>query len=804
MELPETALAGPAGAGRTRRPRPALDRARRGAKPGRIRGARLAAGRTRAGAWPGRIERVGRRPRPMPAASFRERRDWRAAGSGRAGPTGRRTARAPAGRRTRRGAGRVSDRGREPSRNRQPGSAASPTRAPGGTGGSAGRGGGRPRPGSGRGEGGRERRRSADAFPDRAPRIGPARARPGDPVLEDARGSKRCSGDALLARRAPGDARRRRKSEPAVAGFARHFQLALRFPPPLTEAEREVARALARDFVLMHLLDGPASRLEPLAVRPFALGPGEDTALIVEPNRLIEEVGVGRGPVAGGRRGRQRAPGGRAPEARPQRLPRDLERGWRSPSSRTRCCSCRRRRTRPDPCAGARAGYLAPTLDDFIFGFVFAGVDAEGRLQAQADANRVRLGGQALFTDTGPRRSGRGAGWSRSTRPSRPEILLLVLNRRLLTDAPHEARRRRRGGPGGGDGGPRGAHAPAPPFVPGGQGHGGARHPSCAGRAGPHRRRARPARRRGAHLRPGASGCASIARRGRCASTRSRSIGARCGRSTSSASRNGIGRRKAERGDARTRTRSRIRIRARFRKRPGTCPAAVRPCHVSASTGHRVAGLLGSPATGVDFLGAALYCEAVGGRLPWAEELEAAAAGREGRLYAWGDEFDPGRMALPRRLPQRIPALRRVPALGFAGGGARPQRQRDGVERRELRRAARRPPPGGARGARGALPVPRDLCAQRRVAAHRTRDPEPPPRLPLRLRRPAARRTSLGRPGGAPRAYRGRGVPHRPSPRRAPGASRPDPARLPAPRCPRPARVLAVGRAPDRESDAAR
>ena len=62
---------------------------------------------------------------------------------------------------------------------------------------------------------------------------------------------------------------------------------------------------------------------------------------------------------------------------------------------------------------------------------------------------------------------------------------------------------------------------------------------------------------------------------------------------------------------------------------------------VSASTGHRVAGLLGSPATGVDFSGAALYCEAVGGRLPWAEELEAAAAGREGRLYAWGDEFDP-------------------------------------------------------------------------------------------------------------------------------------------------------------------
>ena len=66
------------------------------------------------------------------------------------------------------------------------------------------------------------------------------------------------------------------------------------------------------------------------------------------------------------------------------------------------------------------------------------------------------------------------------------------------------------------------------------------------------------------------------------------------------------------------------------------------PLPFSSSTGHRIAGLLQSPATGVDFSDAALYCAAVGGRLPWTEELEAAAAGKEGRLYAWGDTFDPG------------------------------------------------------------------------------------------------------------------------------------------------------------------
>ncbi|MGI9310560.1 MAG: formylglycine-generating enzyme family protein, partial [bacterium] len=65
-----------------------------------------------------------------------------------------------------------------------------------------------------------------------------------------------------------------------------------------------------------------------------------------------------------------------------------------------------------------------------------------------------------------------------------------------------------------------------------------------------------------------------------------------------------------------------------------------RAAPVSTSSGHRIAGLLNSPATGVDFAGAAQYCAALGGRVPWAEELEAAAGGADGRLYAWGDAFD--------------------------------------------------------------------------------------------------------------------------------------------------------------------
>ncbi|MCY3973051.1 MAG: SUMF1/EgtB/PvdO family nonheme iron enzyme, partial [Candidatus Dadabacteria bacterium] len=60
----------------------------------------------------------------------------------------------------------------------------------------------------------------------------------------------------------------------------------------------------------------------------------------------------------------------------------------------------------------------------------------------------------------------------------------------------------------------------------------------------------------------------------------------------------------------------------------------------SISTGHRIAGLLKSPASGMDFAAAAAYCGAAGGRLPWTDEMEAAASGAEGRLYPWGSEWD--------------------------------------------------------------------------------------------------------------------------------------------------------------------
>jgi formylglycine-generating enzyme required for sulfatase activity len=49
------------------------------------------------------------------------------------------------------------------------------------------------------------------------------------------------------------------------------------------------------------------------------------------------------------------------------------------------------------------------------------------------------------------------------------------------------------------------------------------------------------------------------------------------------------------------------------------------------------------PITGVTWGEADSYCRSLGKRLPTEEEWEFAARGTDGRLYPWGDSFEPGR-----------------------------------------------------------------------------------------------------------------------------------------------------------------
>lgn len=62
--------------------------------------------------------------------------------------------------------------------------------------------------------------------------------------------------------------------------------------------------------------------------------------------------------------------------------------------------------------------------------------------------------------------------------------------------------------------------------------------------------------------------------------------------------------------------------------------------HFSNTREHAISGRLDGPANGVAWYDAYAYCEAAGGRLPSADEWIAAASGKEGRLYPWGDAFD--------------------------------------------------------------------------------------------------------------------------------------------------------------------
>jgi len=55
---------------------------------------------------------------------------------------------------------------------------------------------------------------------------------------------------------------------------------------------------------------------------------------------------------------------------------------------------------------------------------------------------------------------------------------------------------------------------------------------------------------------------------------------------------------------------------------------------------HKILGRLQAPVTGINFYQAHAYCAAAGGRLPTSDEWEAAAAGKEGRIYPWGDAFE--------------------------------------------------------------------------------------------------------------------------------------------------------------------
>ena len=187
---------------------------------------------------------------------------------------------------------------------------------------------------------------------------------------------------------------------PRIGDFGRWFERALRTGAPIPDEERRIAREVAEDFAFMYRLGGPLSPLEPLAVHSAAVGANDDTVLVLETNRRLQTVRIGR---AG-------AP--ELPDSARVVLDINAYPGiWKGLSIAIEPDSVLLMPSAPPAPPGWRAvAYVAPTLDDFIVGFVFAGVDRQGRLWIGAEDNRVRLDGRPLTTERRESRFG-ARGW---------------------------------------------------------------------------------------------------------------------------------------------------------------------------------------------------------------------------------------------------------------------------------------------------------------------------------------------------------------------------------------------------------
>ena len=249
--------------------------------------------------------------------------------------------------------------------------------------------------GSGQGE---RRTQFRIALPEsvrRELRRGDPLASPGEPPLERVLGVLlgylRELQDTLRAGGSP---------SPRIDDFVQWFEHALRKNVPIPDEERGIAREVADDFAFMYRLGGPLSALEPLAVHSAAVGANDDTVLVLETNRRLQTLRIGR------------AGGPELPDSARVVLVVNAYPGiWKGLSIAIEPDSVLLMPSAPPGPPGWRAvAYVAPTLDDFIVGFVFAGVDLQGRLWIGAEDNRVRLDGRPLTTERRESRFG-ARGW---------------------------------------------------------------------------------------------------------------------------------------------------------------------------------------------------------------------------------------------------------------------------------------------------------------------------------------------------------------------------------------------------------
>ena len=177
-----------------------------------------------------------------------------------------------------------------------------------------------------------------------------------------------------------------------LENFQRRIQFALAAPPKLEGAKRTLV-----DFLMLELWAaddvGDTSPLEVIASERGARAP---TDLIVETNRRLRRVTVARaGEGEGG--GASLLPDATRPTLRMNAHP-DVWRGLSLPLERNAILLLPPDPQRREELRWRALAYIAPGFDDFIIGFAYAAIDADGRLAVRAEDNRVRLDGRPLHT----------------------------------------------------------------------------------------------------------------------------------------------------------------------------------------------------------------------------------------------------------------------------------------------------------------------------------------------------------------------------------------------------------------------
>jgi len=176
-----------------------------------------------------------------------------------------------------------------------------------------------------------------------------------------------------------------------LENFDRYIRQALASPPAVKGPLRTLIDFLMLElWVLDDIVEIPGLQVTPLDLEARA-----NTALIVAPNQRLRRVTVGR--AGGGDNGAPQLPDTTYPVLRMNAHP-DVWRGLTVPLERNAILLVPPDQQRPGQLRWRALAYIAPEFDDFIVGFAYASIDADGQLVIQAEDNRVRLDDRPLHT----------------------------------------------------------------------------------------------------------------------------------------------------------------------------------------------------------------------------------------------------------------------------------------------------------------------------------------------------------------------------------------------------------------------